>query len=204
LKVVGGKIVAKTSAEVAFVNLPMKYKKQVDGVWVELTVEEKAVVDAAAETSRQAAKPAMQKTVENLYVQFLGSDWTDILRTNGIIGAEATITVENTDSTQNITYLMTLRAMDRVKYVQFASEFKLFEDTLREKFGTELSDARLHTDMLGVRRLASKMGTAITTTVNKQRTTSNYTGAVGGTAAGLIGGIVASLLLRRKNEKTSI
>lgn len=90
LKVVGGQIVVRTTAEKAFVDLAIQYKKQVGGIWVEMTAEEKRLVDlpakykhgdgtemtaeekvavdVAEEDARQAAKPLVLKTCENSFL----------------------------------------------------------------------------------------------------------------------------------------
>jgi transcriptional regulator NrdR family protein len=41
-------------------------------------------------------------------------------------------------------YLISLRAIDRDSYIKFASEFKLFEETIRDAFASDLSDAVWH------------------------------------------------------------
>jgi hypothetical protein len=166
LKVVNGVVVPKTPTEKAFVDLPAKYKKLVDKTWVEMTAEEKhlvdlpdkyknpdgsemkpeqkAAVDAALEAARQEAKPVMLKQIENVYVPFLENEWTTVLREKRIIAPEYTVNVTNTTYDQNMTYLMTLRAMDKETYIKFASEFKIFDDTVREKFGASTGDAVIH------------------------------------------------------------
>lgn len=144
LKVVDGKIVEKTVAEKAFVDLPNKYKKQVGGVWVEMSTEEKAAVDVAAETARQAAKSAMHKSIDNIYVTYLTNDWTILLRAKGFIAADYTINVTNTTETQNMTYLMMLRVVDKDSYLKYVTEFKVFDDTVRDKFGGTTGDAIWH------------------------------------------------------------
>jgi hypothetical protein len=90
LKIVNGKIVARTTDERAFVDLSMQYKKKVNGIWVEMTTEEKrlinlpakykhqdgtemtvaekATVDAAEEIIRQSAKPLVLKKAENTFL----------------------------------------------------------------------------------------------------------------------------------------
>ena len=68
LKVVGGVVQLKTDAERAFADLPAKYKKQVNEVWVEMSQEEKNAVDAAEEAARQAKKALVLKTAENAYL----------------------------------------------------------------------------------------------------------------------------------------
>lgn len=68
IKIVGGKIVEKTTAEKAFADLAIKYKKQVENVWVEMSAEEKAAVDVAEEAARQAAKSTTLKNAENNFL----------------------------------------------------------------------------------------------------------------------------------------
>ena len=166
LKVVNGRIIEKAVAEKAFVDLANKYKKQVGGVWVEMsaeekhlvdlpekykkpdgsemTPEEKAAVDAALEVARQAAKPVMLKQIENMYVTYLTNDWTILLRSKGIIETNFTVNVTNTTETVNMTYLMMLRVIDKDNYLKYVTEFKVFDDTVRDKFGSSTGDAVWH------------------------------------------------------------
>jgi hypothetical protein len=140
LKVVDGVIVEKSAEEKHLIDLDPKYKNT-DGT--EMTAEQKKAVDDAIELDRQNSKSDMLKSLENLYVQFLTTDWTSTLRSNNIISATNTINVINTDTPQNITYLMQLRAVNRDSYINFASEFKLFEDGIT-KMGGRLEDCIIH------------------------------------------------------------
>ncbi len=154
-KTVDGVVVEMTEQEKHMVDLPDKYKKTVDGVVVEMTEQEKTDVDAnLAETNRllriqfevdrQNAKPALLKQIENLYIVFLTNDWTKMLQSKSIITTNTTINVTNTLYSQNMVYLMTLRAIDRDNYIKFASEFKLFEETMNDAFKSSISDVVWH------------------------------------------------------------
>jgi hypothetical protein len=145
------------------VDLPDKYKKTVDGVVVEMTEQEKNSVDAdiiatnellriQAEIDRQNNKNPMLKQIENLYVVFLTNDWTKILQSKSILSSNITINVTNTPYMQNMVYLMTLRAIDRDNYVKYASEFKLFEETINDVFSSSIGDVVWHD--LSVAKLA--------------------------------------------------
>jgi len=68
MTIINGQIVTRTPEQIAFSNLASKYKKQVEGLWVEMTAEEKAIVDAGGESARQAAKPLALKTAENAFL----------------------------------------------------------------------------------------------------------------------------------------
>lgn len=125
-----GVIREKTAEEKAIIDLPPKYRKVVDGVWVEKTQEEKDEADAAEVAAYETTiqnwqnnKPASLKAIENLYVDMLTNEWTTVLRDNGVIGATNVITVENTDTAQNIAYLMYIRSTDRDNYAFYSAEF---------------------------------------------------------------------------------
>lgn len=177
LKIVNNQIVPKDISEKNFVDLDIKYKKQENGIWVEMSTEEKYLVDLPAkykkadgtemsteekqavddaeklaadnaiiqaEIIRQNNKPIMLKTMENIYINFLTGDWTNILRTKGLITEDTTITVENTDSTQNIIYLMQLMSIDNDIYIKYASQFNLFEIAIVTKLGGTMADCKYH------------------------------------------------------------
>jgi hypothetical protein len=171
LKVVDGAVVKMTDAEKAFVDVPDKYKKTVDGVLVEMTAEEKhlvdvpakykntdgtemtteqkTAVDAAEEAARQEAKPVVQKTLENMYITYLTNQWTGVLRGEGLIGAGDVVTVENTDALQNMQYLMYLRAIgSTTTYDYYSNEFGRFKNSLRDYYGSELSDCKWHPEIV--------------------------------------------------------
>ncbi len=70
----------------------LDYYKFVDGVIVEKSIEEKDIIDLAIEMSPVLEEEAWQnnksntlKIMENVYVSFLGSQWTSTLRDKGII-----------------------------------------------------------------------------------------------------------------------
>ena len=227
LKLANNRIQMKSAAEQSFVDLAAKYKKQVAGQWVEMSAtekymvdlpakykhadgtemspDEKTAVDAAAEQARQDAKPAMLKQIENMYVSYLTNDWTMCLRDHALIGAEETVTVQNTVEVQNMAYLMTLRAIDHPVYLEMAEEFKLFQDTM-VKFGSSAGDAVWHQDQITSlsargKRTVRQMAIA----VNPHRTSVNAVAVGGGLLSGLIGGILGAigtigvLAMRRKN-----
>lgn len=123
----------------------------VEGVLREKTAEEKqAYVDAVAadavqqEAAWQLAKPPMLKAVENIYVGFLSGMWTDLLRTLGVVPADYTITVDNTDASQNILYLMQVRAVDFDNYSKMAGEFDRLKNTI-VAMGGVMSKVKYHT-----------------------------------------------------------
>ena len=100
--------------------------------------------NAWAALKRQNDKPPLLKQLENLYVIYLTNDWTMCLHTNNIIPTNQVINVTNTSYIQNMLYLITLRAMNREQYIRSASEFKLFEETFRDVFNSDIADVTWH------------------------------------------------------------
>jgi hypothetical protein len=171
LKVVGSAVVKMSEAEMAFVDVPDKYKKTVDGVLVEMTAEEKhlvdvpaqykntdgsemtteqkTAVDVALEDARQAAKPVMQKTLENMYITYLTNQWTGVLREGGLIGTNDVVNVENTDALQNMQYLMYFRAIgSNAIYDYNSNEFSRFKNSLKDYYGADLADCKWHPEIV--------------------------------------------------------
>jgi len=174
LKLVDNTVVAMSNSEKAFVDLPAKYKKISDGKVVEMSVEEKHLVDvpdkyktpegtemtleqkAAAdreiEDKRQAAKPDMQKTLENMYITYLTKDWTKVLIEAHLIREDYVITVENTDTLQNIQYLLYFRTLGLTQiYDYHSNEFNRFKNTLKEYYHTDLDDCKWHPEIVDIK-----------------------------------------------------
>lgn len=83
----------------------------------------------------QNSKSTLLKQVENLYVDFLTNDWTLVLRDKAIIATNVTITVDSTSESQNMTYLMQLRSLDKNIYYNMAGEFDRFKSVIIENGG---------------------------------------------------------------------
>jgi len=79
----------------------------------------------------------------NLYKSFLTNEWTVCLRNYGIIQSNFIITAYNTDSFQNIQYLLILRQLDtqpnKPTYSYFKNEFESFRINL-ERLGIDLGN----------------------------------------------------------------
>ena len=114
---------------------------------VQVTQAEWDQMQIEAEATRQASKSPMLKSVENIYVSFLTNEWTTALRAKGLISPTTTITVANTDSTANITYLMQLRQLDtadnKPTYNYFAGEFDRIKNTILQ-LGGRMDDIIYH------------------------------------------------------------
>jgi len=80
LKVVGGQIVVRTTAEKAFVDLAIQYKKQVGGIWVEMTEAEKRLVDLPAKYKHEdgTEMTAEEKRVVDLPAKYKHEDGTEM------------------------------------------------------------------------------------------------------------------------------
>ena len=136
LRISGGQLVQKTADEIRIQHLPLKYR--LDGgldtegnqLWFEKSQEDKDAADAQEATSvddaeyawQQAKSPAL-KRIENIYVDFLANMWSPALRTAGLIAEMDAITVENTDESTNLYFLMQMRQIDYSIYDRMASEF---------------------------------------------------------------------------------
>lgn len=83
------------------------------------------------------------KMFENLYVDFLENMWTNTLREHGVIDANTTITVANTNTAGNIGYLMYLRAVDFDAYDKMSSEFLRLKQMVEES-GGDVAKAERH------------------------------------------------------------
>lgn len=83
----------------------------------------------------QANKSPMLKTIENIYIDFLTNDWTPMLKKYGLIPPDHVITVDNTDSVQNITLLFTLRAYNKDDYYKMAGEFDRYKSAIESNGG---------------------------------------------------------------------
>ena len=135
-----------TAEEKHLVDVPAQYKNP-DGS--EMTVEQKAAVDVANVAAREAAKPVMQKTLENMYITYLTNQWTGVLREAGLIGASDVVNVENTDALQNMQYLMYFRAIGSTNVYDYCSnEFGRFKNSLKDYYGADLADCKWHPEIV--------------------------------------------------------
>ena len=137
-------------ADYAFpTNAMENWKKNDNNDWVEMTPEDiQARYDAM-----QAAKPMELKTLENMYVTFLTNEWTTALRTAGIIAPDKTITVTNTDTTANMSYLIYLRQIDtqpnKPTYSYYKGEFATFRATFERMSGSNaMQNVRWHPEIV--------------------------------------------------------
>jgi hypothetical protein len=100
------------------------------------------IIDVMAQ---MAAKTNMLNSVTGLYKTFLTNEWTTCLRTYGIVSNSVTINWTNTDTTANMGYLMTLRAMDSVAnkptYSYYKGEFESFRINI-ERLGGSMADIK--------------------------------------------------------------
>ncbi len=103
---------------------------------------EHAVLSRTGDTW-QECKSYTLKLLENMYVQFLTVVWTGTLRTAGVIPADYTITVENTDEQTNTFYLIGLRQIDFDAYDKMADEFVRLK-TYIEANGGVMSEVVYH------------------------------------------------------------
>ena len=110
-------------------------------------IADRQAAEAAAELAWQEAKNPMLTAIENMYIGFLTTEWTNKLRELTLIAADYTITVDNTDIVANMTYLMQMRVLDSVDlkptYNYFASEFQRFKLNI-EALGGIMSKVKLH------------------------------------------------------------
>lgn len=110
-------------------------------------ISDREAREAAAEAAWQASKSSMLKAIENMYVEFLTVTWTNKLRELLLIAPDYTVTVANTDTVGNMTYLMQVRALDTVElkptYNYFASEFERFKLNI-EALGGIMSKVIVH------------------------------------------------------------
>lgn len=96
------------------------------------------------EVKLQNDKPYLLKMVDNMYISFLTNDWTTVLRGYGLIESNQTITVTNTSSSQNIIYLITLKAYSKTDYYNMAGEFDRYRAQIErswEDLGWNKDDA---------------------------------------------------------------
>jgi hypothetical protein len=96
------------------------------------------------EVKIQNDKPYLLKMVDNMYISFLTNDWTTVLRGYGLIASNQTITVTNTSSSQNIIYLITLKAYSKTDYYNMAGEFDRYRTQIErswEELGWNKDDA---------------------------------------------------------------
>jgi hypothetical protein len=154
LKVVGGAVVEMTASEKHLVDVPAQYKNA-DGS--EMTTEQKTAVDVALRDARQASKPVMQKTLENMYITYLTNQWTGVLREGGLIGANDVVNVENTDALQNMQYLMYFRAIgSNAIYDYNSNEFSRFKNSLKDYYGADLADCKWHPEIVDIKGVIKK------------------------------------------------
>ena len=96
-----------------------------------------------SEQEYQDAKSPSLKMLENIYIDFLANMWTPMLRTNNIIAQDATVTVENTDESGNMLYLMMLRQKDYANYDLMANEFLRLKTAINGQGGI-MSKVKFH------------------------------------------------------------
>lgn len=99
---------------------------------------EASLIPVGIESEIQATrvKSSTLMFLENLYCDFLKNEWTPKLRSIGFIAADAEITVQNTESSQNIGYLLALKAMDKAEYSYYAGEFGRLKSMIEAEGGT--------------------------------------------------------------------
>lgn len=95
------------------------------------------------EEAWQQSKSLMLKSIENVYIDFLESEWTNILRNYSIIANDFTVTADNVDSSQNMQWLLILRAVHKETYYAMAGEFERFKNTV-EELGGIMAKVRKH------------------------------------------------------------
>lgn len=91
--------------------------------------------DIESEIPAQRVKSQTLKFLENLYCDFLQNEWTPKLRSIGFIASDAEITVQNTDSSTNIGYLLALKTMDKNEYNYYAGEFSRLKGMIESEGG---------------------------------------------------------------------
>ena len=139
-------VVEKTADEKRIIDLPAKYRKYENNQWIEFNQEEKDAVDKAEADAIIAAQVAEElafennksqvlKILENVYCDFLSRQWTTSLHTYNIVSNDVTITESNTTEIQNITYLLTLRAINWEVYGQMAGEFDRLKTAIKDNGG---------------------------------------------------------------------
>ena len=101
---------------------------------------------AMSDTEYDAIKPPFLKMVENLYCGFIKTEWNTTLKAYGIIPLDYEVTIENTNELQNITYLLTLRAMSRQEYYNMAGEFDRYKRLINDNDGI-MSRVKFHADV---------------------------------------------------------
>ena len=82
-----------------------------------------AETDIWVEAQFQLNKPLTLKLVENIYCNFLMNEWTNTLRTHGIIGPTDVITNDIEKQETTLPQLMQLRVMSFSDYSLMAGEF---------------------------------------------------------------------------------
>ena len=98
---------------------------------------------AEIEQARQDAKSPALKQLETAYCNFLETSWTMLLRSKGIIAPDYTITVENTDTITNTTYLLGFMQSDMSIYTPMSTVFLGFTTAI-EGMGGTMADCRKH------------------------------------------------------------
>jgi len=130
LKYENGEVYEKTTEEKRIIDLPLKYRELVANHWVEKIQEEKDQIDTVEIEAWQNNKSLNLKIMENIYVDFLETKWTPLLKQHSIIASDTEITVTNTDELTNISYLIQLRDINFDTYNLMASEFQRLKDQI--------------------------------------------------------------------------
>lgn len=88
-----------------------------------------------------AQSQIMIYNIVNVYTNMLETRWTDCLRSAGLISPTNIITLYNTSSPQNMTYLIMLANNPATidQYKAFSSEFRVVVDTLKD-LGVDIGD----------------------------------------------------------------
>ena len=83
---------------------------------------------------QQQEQSAFLDQLETMYVSFLETTWTNVLRQNNLISESTTIDLSVT-ANENVQYLMQLRTLDFATYDQMADEFLRFRGMIEENGG---------------------------------------------------------------------
>lgn len=110
-------------------------------------IADRLAKEALDENLYQSRKSTMLKTLENLYIQFLTTEWTPILRVKGLIDQSFTVTVNNTTEEQNVMHLLTIKALgDRDNYSYYSNEFIKYKFMIESR-GGDMARIVLHNDI---------------------------------------------------------
>ena len=95
------------------------------------------------ENQWQSAKPLLLKQIENNYIDFLETDWSNCLINNNIISEGFIINIDNTGEVENVNYLIQLKNINKNDYYIMAGEFDRYKSIIVE-YGGVMSKIIFH------------------------------------------------------------